>query len=123
MGDSAEGFAMDDTAQFISDLNVARFVDKLRLQRDPATRTVLKRLLLEEVRKLGFSLEQLSKIDRQLTESRARVRAQKNLIERLRTNGRDTEPAEILLSNLVGIQEIFERHRQIIVDSLNRNRL
>ena len=114
---------MDNTAQFISDLNVARFVDKLRLQRDPAIQTVLKRLLFEEERKLGFSLEQLGKIDRHLAESRVRISAQKNLIERLRTNGRDTEPAEFLLSNLVGIQEIFERHRQIIVDSLNRNRL
>jgi hypothetical protein len=72
---------------------------------------------------LGFSLEQLSKIDCQLAESKARIRVQKNLIERLMTSERETEPAEILLGNLVGIQEIFEQYLQIIVDSSNRNQL
>jgi hypothetical protein len=112
---------MDATAQFVSDLNVARFVDQLRWQNDPATRTVLQRLLLEEVRKFGFNLDRLSMVDRQISEARERIRFQKNIIERLRIKGYDTTRAESLLSNLVGIQRIFEEHRRIILDSSNRD--
>jgi hypothetical protein len=39
---------MDDTAQFVSNLNAARFVDRLRVEHDPAIRRSLNRLLLEE---------------------------------------------------------------------------
>ena len=111
---------MDATAQFVSDLNVARFVDQLRWQNDPATRTVLQRLLLEEVCKFGFNLDQLSMVDRQISEARQRVGVQKNIVERLRIKGYDTTRAESLLNNLVGIQRIFEQHRQVILDSANR---
>ena len=112
---------MDATAQFVSDLNVARFVDQLRWQDDPATRTVLQRLLLEEVRKFGFNLDQLSMVDRQISEARDRVRVQEKIIERLKIKGYDTTGAESLLSNLVGIQRIFEQHRRVILDSANRD--
>jgi hypothetical protein len=112
---------MDATAQFVSDLNVARFVDQLRWQNDPATRTVLKRLLLEEVRKFGFKLDQLTMVDRQISEAREGVRVQKNIVERLRIRGYDTTRAESLLSNLVAIQRIFEQHRRVILDSANRD--
>jgi hypothetical protein len=42
---------MDST--IISDLNMARLVDRLQLERDPATRASLKSLLVEEEDKLG----------------------------------------------------------------------
>jgi hypothetical protein len=113
-----EGFAMDAMAKFVIDHNVERFVDQLRSQSDPTIRTVLQRLLLEEVRKFGFNLEQLSMVDRQLSEARARIRAQKKIIEGLRINGRDTMRAEHSLGNLVGIQGIFEQYRQVIVNTL-----
>jgi len=112
---------MDTTAQFVSDLNVARFVDQLQWQNDPATRAVLQRLLLEEVCKFGFNLDQLSMVDRQISEARERIRAQKNIIERLKIKGHDTTRAESLLGNLVGIQTIFEQHRRVILDSANRD--
>jgi len=114
---------MDDTAQFVSDLNVARFVDQLRWQNDPAIRTVLQRLLFEEVCKFGFNWGQLSMVDRQISEARERIRAQRNLIQRLSIMGHDTKRDESLLTNLVGIQEIFEQHRRAILDSANRNSL
>jgi hypothetical protein len=43
---------MNDTARFVSNLNVARFVDKLRVEHDPATRASLHMLLLEEFNNL-----------------------------------------------------------------------
>ena len=112
---------MDAMARFVSDHNVAKFVDQLRLQHDPAVRIVLQRLLLEEVGKLGFNFAQLSMVDRQISEARERVRAQKDIIEGLRIRGSDTDREDRLLGNLLGLQRIFEQHRQVILDSINRS--
>jgi len=121
MGDSAEGFAMDAMAKFVSDHNVARFVDQLRSQNDPAKRTVLQRLLFEEIHKFGFNFEQLSLVDRQISEAKDRIRAQRDIIERLRIKGLDTKRAESLLRNLVAIQEMFEECRLVVLDFINEN--
>jgi len=114
---------MDAMAKFISDYNVEKFGDQLRSQLDPCVRTALQRLLLEEVHRFAFNLEQLSMVDRQLSEAKQRNRAQKRIIEGLRIKGHDTVGAECLLNNLVGIERIFEQYRQFILHSTNRNRL
>jgi hypothetical protein len=108
---------MDDTAQFASDLNVARFVDKLREEQDPGTRALLHSLLLEEWNKFGFNLKQLAKLRRQMIGGSARIAIQKAVVETLAANGQDVRLAEGLLSNLVEIQRIFEeryRDAQIV---------
>jgi hypothetical protein len=109
---------MDAMAQFVSTHNVEKLVDQLRWQLDPSVRTALQRLLREEVHRFGFNLEQLSMVDRQLSEAKERIRAQKRNIEGLRIKGHDTATAECLLNNLVGIEGIFEQYRQVIVDTL-----
>jgi hypothetical protein len=111
---------MDAMVRFVRERNVARFVDQLRLQYDPTIRAVLQRLLLEEIRKLGFNFEQLSMVDRQISEATERIRAQTDIVERLRIKGHDTTRAERLLRNLVEIQEIFEPQRQFIADSIHQ---
>jgi hypothetical protein len=55
---------MDNTAQFVSNLNVARFEDRLRFEHDPAIRASLQRLLLEEEDKLGCRVERLGNVQR-----------------------------------------------------------
>src|SRR5215831_9964272 len=100
---------MVDTAQFASDLNVARFVDKLQGEHDPATRALLHRLLLEEWSKSGFNLKQLGKLRRQVIASSARIAIQKAVVGTLAANGQDVRLAEGVLSNLVEIQRIFEQ--------------
>jgi hypothetical protein len=112
---------MDAMVKFIRDKNVEKFVDQLGWQPNPSTRTTLQRLLFEEVYKFGFNLEQLSMVDRQLSEAKERIRAQKHNVERLKVKGQDTGPAESLLGNLVGIEGIFEQHRHVILDSINGN--
>src|SRR5215470_10894790 len=47
------GFAMSDMAQFVSSLNLSRFAGRLRVERDPITRSSLLRLLIEEA--TGFA--------------------------------------------------------------------
>jgi len=110
---------MHNTAQFASDLNVARFVDKLREEHDPVTRALLHRLLLEEWNKCGFNLKQLGKLQRQMIEGGARIAIQKAVVETLAANGQDVRLAEGILSNLVEIQRIFEqryRHERMAAD-------
>ena len=112
---------MDDTAQFVSNFNVARFVDKLREEHDPVTRALLHRLLLEEWNKSGFNLKQLGKLQRQMIEGRARIAIQKAVVETLAANSRDVRLAEHPLRNLVEIQSIFEEHHQTIVNAIHRS--
>jgi hypothetical protein len=112
---------MHETAQFVSDLNIARFLDKLRLEHDPAMRTVLQKLLIEEEDKFGGSVERLSTVQRYIAEGNRRISLQKALVEKLAANGEDIGPAERTLSDLVEIQRIFEQYRQVILDTIDRN--
>jgi hypothetical protein len=48
-------FAMSDMARFVGSLNLSRFVARLRVERDPNTRSSLHRLLLEEANNLAFN--------------------------------------------------------------------
>jgi hypothetical protein len=88
-----------------------------RRQNAPARRTVLQRLLLEEVRKFGLKAAQLSIVYRQISDPVSAFERRRSLFKRLRIEGHDTRRAEGLLSNLVGMQEIFEQHRRAILDS------
>jgi hypothetical protein len=66
----------------VRDLNVAKFVDRLRLENDPLMRASLQGLLLKELEKLSFNCEQLGNVQRQMTEGRRRIETQKAVIER-----------------------------------------
>jgi hypothetical protein len=100
---------MVDTAQFVSDLNVARFVDRLREEHGPATRALSHGLSLEEWNKSGLNSRQLGKLRRQMIASSARIAIQKAVVGTLAANGQDVGLAEGVLSNLVEIQRIFEQ--------------
>jgi hypothetical protein len=109
----------------ISDLNVARYIDRLQLEPDPATRALLKSLLVKEEDKLGRRAERLSNLQRYIDEGGRRIALQKALIENLIAKGHDLRLAQRTLrtlSNLVEIQRLFERHRETIVDTLDRNK-
>jgi hypothetical protein len=113
---------MNDMAQFVSDLNVTRLLDKLRVERNLVLRASLRRLLLEEADKSGFNLERLSRVRRHIADGRDRIARQRALIERLATNGHDVRLAENTLHNLVEIQEILEQYRLTILNAIDRNR-
>jgi len=114
---------MDSTARIVSDLNVARFVDRLQLELDPAKRASLQRLLLEEEDKFGRRAERLSDVQRHLAEGSRRIALQKALIETLKANGQEVRLAERTLSNLVEIQRIFEQYRHVILDAIDQKHL
>jgi len=109
---------MEDTAQFVGDLNVARFVEKLWSERDPDTRVSLKKLLVEEEDKFGRRAERLSNLQRYIVEGNRRIASQKSLIRRLSASGHDIRMAEITLSNLMEIQGLFEQYLHMRAPSL-----
>jgi hypothetical protein len=111
---------MDST--IISDLNVARFVDRLQLEPDPTIRASLKSLLIKEEDKLGRRAERLGRVQRYLDEGSRRIALQKALIENLITKGHDVSLAKRTLHNLVEIQRIFEQYCEAIVDAIDRNK-
>jgi hypothetical protein len=112
---------MNDTARFVSNLNVARFVDRLRVETDPATRASLHTLLLEEFNNLGFNLKQLGFVQRQVIEGKARIAMQIAVVEALTANGQDVRLAKIELGRLIEIQSMVEQYRQVIVDAIYRD--
>ena len=112
---------MNDTAQLVSDLNVARLVDRLRVEHDAATRASLHKLLLEEFNNLGFNLKQLGSVQRQVIEGKARIAMQMAVVETLSTNGHDVRLAESELGKLVEIQSMVEQYRRAIVDAIYRD--
>ena len=112
---------MNDTAQFVSDLNVATFLDRLRVEPDAATRASLHKLLLEELNNLSFNLKQLGCVQRQVIEGKARIAMQMAVVETLSTNGQDVRLAESELGRLVEIQSMVEQYRQVVVDALYRD--
>jgi hypothetical protein len=112
---------MDDTAQFVSNLNVARYVDRFRVEHDPATRASLHTLLLEELSNSGFNLRQLGSVQRQVIEGEARIAKQMAVVGTLSANGQDVRLAESELGRLVEIQSMVEQYRQVVVDALYRD--
>jgi hypothetical protein len=104
---------MDDTAQFVSSLNVARFVDRLRVEHDPAIRRSLNRLLLREWDNLGIKLGQLGNVQREVIAGRARIAIQIAVVETLAANGQDARLAESMLCDLIEVQKTIERYRQV----------
>jgi len=113
---------MNETAQFVSDLNVARFLEKLRSERDPGIRASLRRLLVEEADKFGRSAERLRNVQQYTAEGRHQIEMQKALIAKLKADGQDVRLAQRTLSNLVEIQRIFEEYRRVVLNCIDRNR-
>ena len=113
---------MSDMAQFVSSLNLSRFVGRLRVERDPTTRSSLHKLLIEEASNLAFNLGQLGSLQREVIAGRARIAIQIAVVETLAANGQDARLAESMLCDLIEVQKTIERYRRVIVEAMDRNR-
>jgi hypothetical protein len=116
-----QGFAMSEMAQFVSSLNLSRFVARLRVERDTTMRSSLYRLLLEEADNLAFNLGQLGSLQQEAIEGRARIAVQIAVVETLAANDQDATLPERILSNLSEVQKTIEQYRQVIIDAMDRN--
>ena len=113
---------MSDMAQFVSSLNLSRFVGRLRVERDPTTRSSLHKLLIEEASNLAFNLGQVGSLQREVIAGRARIAIQIAVVETLAANAQDARLAESMLCDLIEVQKTIERYRRVIVEAKDRNR-
>jgi hypothetical protein len=112
---------MSDVAQFVSSLNLSRFAARLRVERDPTTRSSLHRLLIEEASNLAFNLRQLGSLQREVIAGRARIAIQIAVAQTLAANGQDARLAESMLCDLIEIQKTIERYRQVALEDVHQN--
>jgi hypothetical protein len=112
---------MSDVAQFVSSLNLSRFAARLRVERDPITRSSLHRLLIEEASNLAFNLRRIDGLRREVIAGRARTDIQIAVVETLAANGQDARLAESMVCDLIEVQKTIERYRQVIVEAMDRN--
>ena len=93
---------MSDMAQFVSSLNLSRFAARLRVERDPITRSSLHS---EEARNLAFNLGRIGSLRREIIAGRARTAIQIAVVETLAANGRDARFAESMICDLIEVQK------------------
>ena len=111
---------MTDMAQFVGRLDLSRLVARLRVEREPTTRSSLHGLLLE-ANNLAFNLGQLGGLQGEVIEDRAQIAVQIALVETLAANGQNATSAENVLSKLIDVQKTIEQYRQAIGDAMDRN--
>ncbi len=100
--------------------NIANFIDQLGTEADPARRTVLMQLLVEEEDKLGIGLEQLDLSEAFIAKGQGLIARQEALIERLENCGRDSRSANDVLNTLVTVQNLFKGYRHVLLSTLKR---
>jgi len=93
---------MSDMAQFVSSLNLSRFAARLRVERDPITRSSLHS---EEARNLAFNLGRIGSLRREIIAGRARTAIQIAVVETLAANGQAARLAESMLCDLIEVQK------------------
>jgi hypothetical protein len=85
---------MDAIGRFVSDANIARFVDQLRTETTPARQLVLRRLLVEEENRFSATEECLATVDRHISDGAACIVRQTEIVAKLKRNGGECALAE-----------------------------
>lgn len=105
---------MDELQQFVSEQNVARFVDQLRRESNAVRQDTLKRLLVEEENRFAAAAERLQMVDRNILDGAARIANQTRLVSELKSKGHDAREAERILRTFEMIQGLFMSFRASI---------
>jgi hypothetical protein len=110
------------TGGFIAELNVARFRHQLENGAEGANHATLLRLLVEHLNLLGFSLEQLHEMDRQIARIKVMLATQVDLAATLQAHGQEMERAEAWLARILDLLIVHEEHRAQIAAALRNDR-
>jgi hypothetical protein len=100
-----------------------RLTDQLRSEVEPSRLQQLRRLLIDEVDRLGVSFEWLAKFEQEIAKADERIEFQRAHVATLERAGSDTTAARSLLENLMQIQASYKQYRQRILDAIGRNEL
>jgi hypothetical protein len=98
--------------RFIARENVRHLRRELQNGAEPNTRATMLRLLVEEENHLGFTYEELGKLDRHISRLSEIMARHVELTDNLRTNGKPTERAEIILATYNDLMAYYLTHRE-----------
>ncbi len=100
--------------RFVARENIRHFRDRLETEIDPATRSRLHTLLVQEEDKLGFNYEALGEIDNHIALAKEHVKRQQQLVASFERDGSDTNGALVLLNAYSQTLLAFENQRRKI---------
>jgi hypothetical protein len=86
--------------KFVARENIRHYRDRLETETDPAMRSRLHRLLVEEEDKFGHSSETLHEIETHIADGKKRVNKQQALLASMERDGRDPTHALIFAHRL-----------------------
>ena len=95
---------MDNVAKYVTELNIARFLDLLEREQEPAQRQLWTKLLVAEEDRFGALSEKLENARRCLQNCSTRIGNQQALIDRMYGGHPSRQPAQDLLINLMEIR-------------------
>jgi hypothetical protein len=109
--------------RFIHQQNLARYIDLLESEGDPATRAQLQELLIEEVDGFGSLNERIDQVDVLIAQSGGRLRRQQALVAHRAGMGADIVQSEKLLGHMTQILQVMAQYRRTLLEGLDRSGL
>jgi hypothetical protein len=109
--------------KFVARENIRHFRDRLETETDPNTRTLLRRLLVQEEDKLGHNSEALREIEDHIARAKEHVNRQQTLVASIESDGHDAKHALMLLNNYSEILLAYQNQREKISIKLEQSRL
>lgn len=105
--------------KFVARENVRRLRRELENGVEPNTRTTMLGLLVEEENLLGYSYEQLARLDRHISRLAEIMARQVQIGDALRANGHPTAQAELIMATYNDLMACYMAHRDRINASLS----
>jgi hypothetical protein len=119
MGLSAEFAPMD---RFVARQNIDRCRSRLETDTDPARRAFLLKLLVQEEDKLGYTLELLDDVEREILKVRTQIDAFKVLIADLEHLGHSSRSDRGRLEAKSQVLDVYAQYRRNLLMELHLTR-
>ncbi len=108
---------------FVTETNVEIYLSRLHETWDAETRDTLLRLLAQEESQMGNSREHFENGERRVSEGRARVEKQRQMVNRLQDHELASHPAALFLQTLEMTQALLEKHLTLLRQRVEDKRL
>lgn len=109
--------------KFIHQQSLARYIDLLESEGDPATRAQLQELLIEEVDRFGSLNERRDQVDVLIAQSGGRLRQQQALVAHRAEIAGDIAQSEKVLGHMTQILQLMAQYRRTLLEGLDLSRL
>jgi hypothetical protein len=112
---------MSASQLFVHEENLSRFFDRLRVERDPDRRKILRYLAIAEEDRYGQLQARLDKVDDWVRDGEARLARQRLLVDRFNAGSPHHDAAARLLNNLEELQRLLVKFRGTLRNAEQRS--